>query len=337
MNARVCVLPRVEGLGGMATFRLKFEQALRARGVEVSHDSPEQADAVLVIAGTRDLPALIRARRRGVRIVQRLDGINWVHRKKNTGVRHFLRAEYGNLVLSFIRGRIASRVVYQSAFSKNWWEDWYGETRVPSCVIHNGADLKRYAPQEGIPPAPPYRLLLAEGNLGGGYEMGLENALALAESLNANPQTPVELLVAGSVSPQLRAQAEAKSRAALRWLGVVPREEIPALMRSAHLLFSADLHPACPNAVIEALSCGLPVVAFDTGAALELVGESAGRVVPYGANSWALEKPDIPSLARAAQEVLQRLPAFRAAARARAESLFDLEKMTDAYLKALLE
>ena len=64
---------------------------------------------------------LLRARRRGVRIVQRLDGINWIHRRRRTGPRHFLRAEYGNLILSFIRSRVATHILYQSEFTRRWW------------------------------------------------------------------------------------------------------------------------------------------------------------------------------------------------------------------------
>lgn len=162
-NNLICILPRVDGIGGTASFRLKFEQGLRARGVEVTYDLSASADAVLVIGGTRNLFQLWQARQRGQRIVQRLDGINWVHRKRNTGLKHYIRAEYGNFILSFIRRRIATGIIYQSDFSRNWWEDWYGKTRVPFTTIHNGIDLQTYS--AGDPPShPPYRLLLVEGS-----------------------------------------------------------------------------------------------------------------------------------------------------------------------------
>jgi glycosyltransferase involved in cell wall biosynthesis len=59
-------------------------------------------------------------------------------------------------------------------------------------------------------------------------------------------------------------------------------------------------------------------------------------VVPYGANEWKLQEPDISALANAAAEVLDEQDRFRTLARARAESVFDVEKMVDEYLKVLL-
>ena len=143
---RICIVPFVKGTGGMATFRLKFEDGLRKRGIEVIHNPEEDSDAILVIAGTRHLLSLWRAKRRGLRIVQRLDGVNWVQRVRWSGLRYTLRAEYGNALLAFIRDRIADRVVYQSDFIRQWWEDWYGVARVPGYVILNGVDLETYAP-----------------------------------------------------------------------------------------------------------------------------------------------------------------------------------------------
>ena len=91
----------------MTSFRLKFENGVRARGVEVTYDLSEPADAILVLAGTRHLLALRKARRRGARIVQRLDGLNWVQRVRWAGLRYTLRAIYGNANLAFIRSRLA--------------------------------------------------------------------------------------------------------------------------------------------------------------------------------------------------------------------------------------
>jgi len=338
MMSKICILPQVDGIGGMASFRLKFEQGLRARNIDITHDLSTKSDAVLVIAGTRNLLQLWKARQHGQRIVQRLDGINWVHRKRNTGIKHFLRAEYGNFILSFIRRNIATSIIYQSEFSRAWWEDWYGQTSSPSTVIHNGIDLNTYSPgQDGILPQPPYRLLIVEGNLGGGYDMGLDNAIQLTEVLKEKHNLQIELVVVGKISDEHRLRVESKSRVLIQWMGSVPREQIPEIMRSAHLLFSADLHPACPNAVIEALACGLPVVAFDTGAVKELVIDDAGRVVPYGSDSWNIEQPDILVLAQAAHDILKRQPHFSNEARVLAESTLGLDKMVDDYLKVLLE
>jgi glycosyltransferase involved in cell wall biosynthesis len=117
---------------------------------------------------------------------------------------------------------------------------------------------------------------------------------------------------------------------------VVGRDDIPAIDRSAHVLFSADLNAACPNSVIEALACGLPVVAYATGSLPELLEGDAGLVVPWGSNFWKLESPDIPILVDAAERVLGEQARFRAAARKRAEAAFGLDQMVEKYLAVLL-
>jgi len=334
---KICIVPRVDGLGGPASFRLKFEDGLRARGVDVTHDLSELSDAILVLAGTRHLLPLWKARSRGQRIVQRLNGINWVHKKRNTGIKHYLRAEYGNFILSFIRSRIASNIIYQSEFSRRWWEDWYGKTHTQSSVVHNGIDLSIYtAKQNTVPHHPPYKLLLVEGSLGGGYEMGLDNAIRLAETLQQKHKLQVELMVVGKITDEHKKQSASKTNITVNWMGSVPRERIPEIDRSAHLFFSADLNAACPNSVIEALACGLPVLSFDTGALNELVIGDSGRVVPYGGDPWNIDPPDVESLADAGAEILQNQPRFRKAAREQAEKNLGLDQMVEKYLEVLL-
>ena len=334
---RICIVP-VASSGGGGSFRLKFEDGLQARGIEVTHNPGDDSDAILIIGGTWKLLPLWRARRKGVRIVQRLDGINWVHRKQKTGLKHFLRAEYGNFLLSLIRGRVATHILYQSEFSKKWWEDWYDQTQVLSTVIHNGVDLEVYSPDGSHQrPTERFRLLVVEGSLGGGYDMGLDNAIILSEVLAEKHGFPMELMVVGQITDEHQARVQACSKVPIIWASSVPREKIPEIDRSAHLFFSADLNPACPNAVIEALACGIPVAAFDTGALDELVLGDSGRLVPYGNDLWKLEQPDIPSLAEACVEILNEQERFRKAARRHAEENLGLDKMVDSYLKFLLE
>jgi glycosyltransferase involved in cell wall biosynthesis len=178
-------------------------------------------------------------------------------------------------------------------------------------------------------------MMLLEGSLAGGLNNGLFHAVRLAEAMAKD--FPMEVMVAGRVDPATQARIQRESRVPVDFRGVVPRQQVPALARASHMLYCAEINPPCPNSVIEALACGLPVAGFDSGSLTELVTGDAGRIVPYGADPWKLEMPDIPRLAAAAAELLKDQPRFRRAARERAEALFGVDRMVEAYLKVLLE
>ncbi len=289
-----------------------------------------------MIGGTRQLAGLWRVRQRGIPILQRLNGMNWIHRRYPTGLRHYLRAERGNLLLSTIRARMADIVVYQSEFARSWWERERGLQPNPTYIVHNGVDLTEFHPiGRGERPTDCYRLLLVEGAFSGGYQLGLDHAIALTKQITEKLDKPVDLMVAGKTSPKIRAQTGRNEDIKVQWAGVVPRERIPELDRSAHLLYAADLNTACPNSVIEAMACGLPIVAFETGALPELVKGDSGRLAPYGGDPWKLDPPDIDGLANAALEVLSDWSRFQIGARAHAEAAFGLDRMVKGFLTAL--
>ena len=336
INLRLCMVTRIPGVAGPAGFQRRLVAGLRARGIGVCFSLDDHPyDAVLVIGGTRKLVELRRAKKKGVPIVQRLDGMNWLHRRLNTGPIHFLWAEINNLLLRLIRDRMATHVVYQSEFSQEWWERVFGKAPIPANVVLNGVPLDFYTfTGPGERPEDRVRLLSVEGNLAGGYEIGLEAAVGLAKRL-ADAGSKVELVVAGRTPGKVRRRWDKFGDMPLRWLGLVPPDEIPALYRSAHILYASDINPACPNSVIEALACGLPVIAFNTGALSELVTGDAGRLTPYGGDPWRLDPPDVESLTEAALEILDDQPRFSAGARARAEAALGLDHMVEGYLSAL--
>jgi len=336
----LCLVNRVSGIAGPASFQRRLTAGLEARGHSVTYRiEQDSCDAILVIGGSRNVAGLRRAKRRGVPILQRLDGMNWIHRRRPTGLRHTLRAEANNLLLRWVRTYVAETVVYQSEFVRRWWESMYGVAPHPCVVIRNGVPLEEFTPRGFEQPrGPGTRLLVLEGAIGGGYEIGLTWASALAVGLAARGGTrpPVELTIAGKNKlPASFKLAGSSQGVTIDWLGEVPPGSVPALLRSSDLLFSADVHPACPNSVLEALACGLPVVAFDTGAIGEIIDGESGAVVPYGGDAWRLQPPDLPALAIAAGEVLDGGETFRRGARRRAEAAFGLDRMIDAYLAVL--
>jgi len=337
MKDQICLAPKLSGLGGMVSFQAKFIQGLADRQIPYTFDlSHPKNTAILVIGGTRHLLKLWRAKQRGVRIYQRLNGMNWMHRVEKTPLRLAIKAEANNLTLAFIRRTLANGIIYQSRFSQNWWNQVYGEPGIPSEIVYNGVDLDRFTPEgDGAPPDDHFRILLVEGHLTGSYARNVETAVRLVQSLQPKTDKPIELMVVGEASEDLRSRINAEGNMWVTWPGVVPRLEIPAIDRSAHLLFSTDLNAACPNSVIEALACGTPVLAYDTGALTELVQEVTGQVVPYGADHWQLEEPQIEPLAAACLEILQDNPSYRKNARKWAETTFSLDRMMKGYLDAM--
>lgn len=336
----ICLVPVINSLAGPGSFQLKLKSDLEGRGYRVHHNPLEEdTRAILIIAGTRHVREIWAAKRRGIRIVQRLNGINWVQRRRYLGLRYTLRAEMANLLLAYTRRFLADHVVYQSSFTRDWWHDWYGSHSAPYSVIHNGVDLQAYSPAgEETPPEGHIRVQIVEGHLNWDNRIALENAISFSQALEQAVGKKVELVVVADVLPALRDQMAQRSEGAwVTFAGVLPRQQIPAMSRSAHLLYSADINASCPNSVIEALACGLPVAAFDSGALSELVQGDAGVVVPYGANPWRLEKPDFPALAQASLPILAEPVRYRRGARALAEERFSLEKMTAGYLQALLK
>lgn len=338
-SGSICLFPQIQALAGPASFSARFKAGMAQQGVEVHHD-PQRSDtrAILIIAGTRHIQPILQARRRGVRVVQRLNGINWIHRHRKTGWRHYLRAEAGNLLLAFTRRFLADFVVYQSHFAHRWWEQTFGKTPVENTVIWNGVDLVEFSPHgDEIPPTDRVRVQVVEGHLKGGFEIGLEIAAGFGAALQQKVNLPVEVVITGEVNQTYASQVlETCPNLRICLTGVVAPQHIPALNRQAHVFLSTDLHAACPNSVIEALACGTPVAAFATGALPELIVGDSGRVVDYGNDPWRAELPHFEPLADVVMEIIGNQAKFRRAARRLAEEKFDLRKMCNAYQEVLL-
>jgi sugar transferase (PEP-CTERM/EpsH1 system associated) len=120
------------------------------------------------------------------------------------------------------------------------------------------------------------------------------------------------------------------NQAGLRDLAWLPgaRDDIPELLRSFDLFVLPSQAEGISNTILEAMACGLPVVATDVGGNAELVvaGET-GRLVPAS---------DPEALALAIQEYVDdpgRMRAHGAAGRRRVEEQFSMEAMVAAYLQ----
>jgi glycosyltransferase involved in cell wall biosynthesis len=326
---RVCLTPRVGG-GGPASFQQRLRSELERRGVATTFDPRQRPlDAVLVFAGTKDLPALARCRRDGVRVVQRLDGINWLHRIRPKSLAHFLRGGLLNFQLRIVRSRFADRIVYQSEFCRSWWERDSGKATAAEYVIYNGVDLGEYSAKRSGHDG---TLLVVEGNLDD--HAPARAILRAAQEQFIRTQKLKRLSIYTRIAPGWKREW-ASYQPPPETPGMRPRDEVRARQQQAALFLTMDLNPSCPNAVIEALAAGTPVVGFATGSVKELIGKG-GEAVEYAGDPWKLETPrTLDELGRAGGLVLKHWKEYSRRARAAAEERFDIRNIAQAYLEAL--
>lgn len=226
----------------------------------------------------------------------------------------------------------ADFVFWQSGFCRRS-ADWFlGERRGRGDVLFNAVDTTRFAPiAQGEAPllaGGPFRLLLS-GKINEHMTYRLTGAIdgvahARRQGLEAT------LTVAGWVAPI--AQAEAQELAdslglarAVRFQGVYSQERAPAVYRDADAYINTTYKDACPNAVIEALSSGLPVAHSVSGGAPELVGAEAGVGLQVPDDWDRVHSPSGASIGEAILAIAANRDRMARAARKRALERFRIE------------
>jgi glycosyltransferase involved in cell wall biosynthesis len=196
-------------------------------------------------------------------------------------------------------------------------------------VVPCGVDLHRFTPHGPAAPRPPWPRLLQVSRL-----VPRKGADVAIRALASLPEA--ELVLAGGPAPeQLDSDPEARRLRELAaevgvadrlvLLGGVARAGIPSLFRSADVVLCPPRYEPFGIVPLEAMGCGVPVVASGVGGHLDTVADGVtGRLVP----------PDDPAaLAAAVGDLLtapRHLARYGAAGRARAEARYGWDRVAGA-------
>lgn len=324
----VC-FPHKPGKGGPGSFQTRFEKALLKRDIAICYaaTSVKKPDVLFIVGGTKKIGWLLQMKIKGVPIIYRLDGINWLHKMKSYGVKKYLVDEYRNINSKLIHAFIANSIIYQSEFVKNWWNSAGLRKVTQFNCIHNGVDLNEFNAENQLPESS-HRVVILEGTIDyTPYAIDLINKVAFSLPNNFT----IDLY--GSFENLKNKQKIDKK---INYHGSIPRENVPLALKNA-IYLSLDINAACPNTVAEALASGSPVVGFDTGALKELVTNDSGIIVDYGGNPWKLDTPDYQGLIDAVIKISTNYNFYAANARKLAVERYNIDTIVNQYINVILE
>lgn len=236
----------------------------------------------------------------------------------------------------------ADHVFWQSDFCRRAANRFLGERQGPGEILFNAIDTRRFCPAEARPEHP-FTFLLS-GKIDAHIAYRLEATIAgLAAARNAG--LDARLAIAGWVADAARATADdliarLGLRDAVDFSGAYTQEDAPAVYQSADAYVMTKYLDPCPNTVLEAMACGLPVLYSASGGVPELVGTDAGVGLPLAEDWEAIHAPTAEAIGEGMLAVAAAAGAMSVAARARAVARFDIAPWIDRHaqvFRSLLE
>lgn len=350
------MIPHI-GVGGAE--RQLYELIVHSRPERVAHrvlyySDVRDTDQIALYRQARiDLTKVRRDKRRPLRSIRELarairegrpdiahcwlsSGIGWGRFAAIlAGVRHIVAAYRGMelsrpRVLRAIETLTGRRVVHL-ANSRACAQAVARQVGVPADrfrIVYNGIDLAPYArpadrtgllAELAIPPG--RKIVVSVGRL----TPAKDYPTLLRVAQRCRGALPACFLIAGhgELEAELRDLAGRLGAGdAVRFLGL--RHDVPRLLRSADLFLFTSVHEGFPNALLEAMAAGLPIVATDCPPVREAIDDGAqGIVVPRG---------DVDAIDRAVRSCLADADLsarLGAAARQRAVERFSVDRMVD--------
>ena len=265
------------------------------------------------------------------------------------GVSYRIHGEHGrdvgdldgsNKKFQWVRRLYAPFVTFYIALSRDlghYLTDKVGVKRDKVCQIYNGVDAQRFhaadgrQPITGCPFNDPEHWIV--GTVGRMQTVKNQTDLARAfiQVLRANPvlrqRLRLVMIGEGDLRRQSQALLDEAGCAELAWLPG-ERGDVPDILRGMDCFVLPSLAEGVSNTILEAMSCGLPVIATEVGGNGELIDNGVcGTLVPAA---------DVPALAAAIADLAddrERAAAMGQAGRQRVEREFSLTAMVGQYRK----
>ncbi|RME99820.1 MAG: glycosyltransferase, partial [Chloroflexi bacterium] len=242
----------------------RLAQFLRRQKFDVAHTNLTYANIVGVLAA-------------------RLAGIPVIGGLRNAGARPDRHQQTRHRLETFTLRRLAAAIMAVGHTTAQAHQSRLGERPihvVQNCVVlpRLPAAAERAAMRAELLDDPDRPLILSVGRLA--EQKGYPDLLAAVARLRSTHPAAM-LLIAGEgrLRPALEAQiVEQRLAGHVRLLGM--RRDVPRLLSAADLFVSSSHWEGLPNAVLEAMAAGLPIVATSVSDTPRVVVDGSGLLVP---------------------------------------------------------
>jgi len=242
---------------GTSSVRFILRLAASAGGLPIPKDS------IIHVQRPDDLVAFTFAKRRNSKVCT-LHGIPALAVPRRKGRAYGLAYR----TLERVGLRRSHRVIAVNAGTAKWYAARYPGLADRMDVIPVAVDTVRFRPMDRLAARAKYgvraeRVVAFAGRLT--VEKRVDSVVHAMPDVRG-----AELLIAGTGPEEARIRSKAHG-GAVRLLGAVPHAEMPQFLNAADLLVLASEYEGLPTVAVEALACGVPVVATPVGGLPELV------------------------------------------------------------------
>ncbi|MBI3255658.1 MAG: glycosyltransferase family 4 protein [Candidatus Andersenbacteria bacterium] len=149
--------------------------------------------------------------------------------------------------------------------------------------IPNGVETARFTPINR-PPNPKVKLLFIGRLI---YRKGLQRVVQALPEVKARAKVPFEIEVVGTGAARADLDKLAETLGVtdlIHYVGMVPYDELERSYQYADVFVLTSLSEGMPSVILEAMGCGLPIVASDVGGNNEIVHD--------GVNGYLIDASD---------------------------------------------
>lgn len=224
-------------------------------------------------------------------------------------------------------------IIYQSEFSKYIADMFLYKRTSNYAIIHNGVDIDIFKPRKN--------------NRGNKLVLGVLGTLRdvdiIRTSLEVHKRlhssfSNIELMLIGTIKPEV-------NDFVIKWKNSYPEisdkihltrtltiNELPTYINMIDISLHLTFGDACPNAVLENMACGNPIICPKWGGASELVGD-AGMIIDH--QPYYYDEDYIDKIADCVIRLEKQLSIYSIRARQRVIEYFSLKKMGEEYYKVI--